>query len=342
MSRAPWTLARRSTVSTWAVGEGARGWRRRRRRCVDSPSASDGRPSTIEAAPAPAAAPGGVEVAGDGAAPPSRPATAGRRRRPRRAGSAPTPPPAASSTSSTGDSSTTFTPCSSTASRRRRNRTGSSSLRSGASSSTVPPSAQTSSIVARGQPEDDLGGQAVAELAVDVVGADHALGELGPGVGGLVREAGAAEHAECRRPRSRARREGPRPAARSASFHDAATSSPSRRTSGPPRRPSLSPASQSKRPLSHSQPQLTGSRSTPWRRSTWLRLDSTVIRQPTEHVVHVDSTFSTSHGRALNRYGVGGQRADRADLHGVAGEVRGEGVVGERVDLGLVAPLAGS
>ena len=32
--------------------------------------------------------------------------------------------------------------------------------------------------------------------------------------------------------------------------------------------------------------------------------DWTATRQPTEHVVHVDSTWSRSHGRALNRYGV--------------------------------------
>ena len=35
----------------------------------------------------------------------------------------------------------------------------------------------------------------------------------------------------------------------------------------------------------------------------------------------------------------GGQRPHRADLHGVAAEVAGERVVGERVDLGLVAPV---
>ena len=34
-----------------------------------------------------------------------------------------------------------------------------------------------------------------------------------------------------------------------------------------------------------------------------MRLDSTVMRQPTEQDVHVDSTFSMSHGRALKRYG---------------------------------------
>ena len=64
-----------------------------------------------------------------------------------------------------------------------------------------------------------------------------------------------------------------------------------------------SPASNVKRPLSHSQPQLTGSMSTPWRRSTWLRLASTLVPQPTEHVVQVDSALARSHGRALKRYG---------------------------------------
>ena len=62
------------------------------------------------------------------------------------------------------------------------------------------------------------------------------------------------------------------------------------------------------------------------------------VRQPTEHVVHVVSCCDRSHGRALNRYGRGGQRADRADLDGVAGEVRGERFVGERHHLGVVAP----
>ena len=40
----------------------------------------------------------------------------------------------------------------------------------------------------------------------------------------------------------------------------------------------------------------------------------------------------------MKRYGAGGERTDRADLHGVAAEVRREGLVGEGVDLGLVAP----
>ena len=50
-----------------------------------------------------------------------------------------------------------------------------------------------------GESEHDLGGQAVAELRVDVVGAEHALGEAGPDVGVLVGAACAAEHRDRRR-----------------------------------------------------------------------------------------------------------------------------------------------
>ena len=60
--------------------------------------------------------------------------------------------------------------------------------------------------------EHQLGRQAVAELGVDVVGADDALGQLGPGVGGLVGEPGAAEHGDAGR---RRRRRGSAAAARS-------------------------------------------------------------------------------------------------------------------------------
>ena len=47
-----------------------------------------------------------------------------------------------------------------------------------------------------GEAEHELGGKPVAELGVDVVGADDALGQLGPGVGALVGEPGAAEHGD--------------------------------------------------------------------------------------------------------------------------------------------------
>ena len=76
------------------------------------------------------------------------------------------------------------------------------------------------------------------------------------------------------------------------------------RISGSVRRSSEATASKEKRPLSHSQDQLTGSESTPLKRSTWSRLESMVIRHPTEQAVQVDSVVSRSHGRALNRYGL--------------------------------------
>ncbi len=44
-----------------------------------------------------------------------------------------------------------------------------------------------------GQPEHHVGGEPVAQLRVDRVGADDALGQLGPGVGGLVGQAGAPQ-----------------------------------------------------------------------------------------------------------------------------------------------------
>ena len=44
-----------------------------------------------------------------------------------------------------------------------------------------------------GQPQHHLGGEPVAELCVDRVGADDPLGQLGPGVGRLVGEAGPAD-----------------------------------------------------------------------------------------------------------------------------------------------------
>ena len=48
--------------------------------------------------------------------------------------------------------------------------------------------------------EHDVGGEAVAELGVDVVGAQHPLGEAGPEVGVLVHAAGPAEDGDPARP----------------------------------------------------------------------------------------------------------------------------------------------
>ena len=63
-------------------------------------------------------------------------------------------------------------------------------------------------------------------------------------------------------------------------------------------------ASNEKRPLSHSQPWLTGSESSPSSRVRRLADDCTATRHPSAQVVQVDSTWSRSHGRAVNRYGV--------------------------------------
>ena len=98
-------------------------------------------------------------------------------------------------------------------------------------------------------------------------------------------------------------------------------------------------ASKPKRPLSHSQPQLTGSMSTPFWRRTRLREVSTTVRQPTAQPVAGRLGLDQVPGPGLEPVRVDGQGADRADLHGVAAEVRGEGVVREGVDLGLVAPV---
>ena len=70
-----------------------------------------------------------------------------------------------------------------------------------------------------------------------------------------------------------------------------------------------------------------------------MRLDCTSVRQPTEQVVQVLSDLVEVPRPRLEPVGRGGERADRADLHGVAAEVAGEGVVGERVDLRLVAAV---
>ena len=109
--------------------------------------------------------------------------------------------------------------------------------------------------------EHDLGRQPVAELGVDVVGAEHALGELGPGVGALVGEPGAAEHRDL--VGGGGVQGGGRRRQRLAPRHLARARRPVA-ASGAPRRSSLFTEPNPKRPRSQSQPQFTGSTSTPW------------------------------------------------------------------------------
>ncbi len=99
--------------------------------------------------------------------------------------------------------------------------------------------------------------------------------------------------------------------AANASFHDTATSSSGRapapfprtlpRTRGSTRRSSAFTASKPKRPLSHNQLWFSGSLSMPSSRVTRFDEDCTAARHPNEHSVHVDSTWSRSQGRAVNR-----------------------------------------
>ncbi len=58
-----------------------------------------------------------------------------------------------------------------------------------------------------------------------------------------------------------------------------------------------------KRPRSQSQLWLTGSESTPRKRTRSPAEDWATIRQPTAQAVQVVSICSRSHGRDLNRYG---------------------------------------
>ena len=184
--------------------------------------------------------------------------------------------------------------------------------------------------------------QAVAELRVDVVGADDALGQLGPGVRRLVGEAGAAD--------ARRRPTGPLRSSPSSSATAAAPSASDQRASAsspPERRPQHRPA------------QAVGV-------ADRLEVEPALVAEPApvhrvdvdalvaEHLVagRVDHDAATHRARRAGGLGLlevprpgleavrrRGERADRADLHGVAAEVRGERVVRERVDLGLVAAV---
>ena len=184
MSSAPRTLPRRSAGRKRAPGTA----RRHGGSGVDdagADSATVGRPTTtVTSAPADAS-----ERTGSRSASTRRRRTSRReqrrrrRRRPRPGGSAPTRRRTASGRCRPALSSTSCTPSSIDG-----------VLAAGGTGPAAPPSGrdrgrarcrrarQASSMVALGQAEHELGRQAVAELGVDVVGADDALGQLRPGV----------------------------------------------------------------------------------------------------------------------------------------------------------------
>ena len=61
------------------------------------------------------------------------------------------------------------------------------------------------------------------------------------------------------------------------------------------------------------------------------------MRQPTEHVVQVDSTCSRSHGRALNRYGLAVSAPTGQICTVLPEKYEANGSSGNVIDLGVVA-----
>ena len=182
------------------------------------------------------------------------------------------------------------------------------------------------------QAEHDLGGEAVGQLGVDVVGADDALGELGPGVGVLVGEVGPAEDGD---------------AARLGGLDRGGRLGEGDAPGGGGERVALADERGTEAVVAVDR----------------LEPEAALVAEPAPvHRVDVDALVAEDlvaarlhHDPAADRAaGAGaldlvevprpgleavrrrGERADRADLHRVAAEVAGEGVVGERVDLGLV------
>ena len=84
---------------------------------------------------------------------------------------------------------------------------------------------------------------------------------------------------------------------------------------------------------------MTGSESTANNRTSRFDDDCNAPRHCIEHVLHDVSAVARSQGRARNRYCEAVERADRADLHGVAREVRVEGLLGEVQDLRAIAAI---
>ena len=110
------------------------------------------------------------------------------------------------------------------------------------------------------------------------------------------------------------------------------------RTRGVVRRSGEDRYSKPKRPLSHSQPWLVGPLSTPRKRTTWLAVAWTAMRQP-DRAVRAGALHRLQvPGPGPEPVGGGGEGPHRADLHGVAREVGGEGLAGEGEHLGVVAP----
>ena len=190
-----------------------------------------------------------------------------------------------------------------------------------------------------GKTEHHLGRQPVAELGVDVIGAEHALGEPGPRVGVFVAAARATEHRDAARTVQRLRpledrgrgveRLGPR-------LLDERAAAAHQRIDDP-------------RVVVHvleSVPTLVAQPAVIHR----LGIDAEKAHEPVARRLQRTSALHCARvARRLDRREIPrprakpvrlrGERADRADLHGVTREVRREGMVGKVEDLGSIAAV---
>ena len=189
------------------------------------------------------------------------------------------------------------------------------------------------------KPEHDLGREAVAELRVDVIGAEHALGEPGPHVRVLVASPRATEH----RDRSRAVE----------IAHALERGSRGIERLGPGGLDELAAAADQRfddarlgvdvlEPVAAlvAQPTVVDR----------LGVDTEETHEPIGRrlqraaALHRARGARRLDGREIPRAGAEAvrlrrERTDRADLHGVAREVRREGMVGEVEHLGAIATL---
>ncbi len=191
------------------------------------------------------------------------------------------------------------------------------------------------------QTEDQPGVEPVVELGVDVVGADHTLGELRPRVLRLVRQMGATEYGDTARSGVVERAgdglghpvEGVVPA----HHFGLGLRVASGERFGEPLAP-LEGLETEPAPVAQPRP-VDGFGVDPVEAQQFVA--GGVDHDPATHRTPGAGRFGVGEvpGPRLEPVGGRGERAHRADLHGVAREVRRELVVGERVDLGGVAPV---
>ena len=189
-----------------------------------------------------------------------------------------------------------------------------------------------------GQADAHLGGQAVAQLGVDRVGAEDPLGQLGPGVGPLVGESGPADDADGLRSalgRSRLEAVGHR-GQRLVPGHRHQVTSLADHGVG---QALLGVDRVEGEAALVAQPSVIDR----------IGIDAEQPGHPVGRGLDGDPASHRAGGAGRldlvevpgaggEPVGRGGEGAHRADLHGVAREVGGEGQLGEGVDLELLAP----